>query len=466
MNFNSVEFGVFLPVVLLLYTAAFHRERLRDLVLLFASYGFYMTWNWKYAGLIALSTVIDYGLGLQLAKEDRQGARKLCLIASLVMNLGLLAVFKYYNFFMDTARDAAGLFGTSLALPHHELLLPVGVSFYTFQTLSYTIDLYKRQIDVERDFVKFAVFVSFFPQLVAGPIVRAKDFLFQLHQEPQVDEDRVRYGLWRIFRGLFKKIVLADLLANFAVDAVFANPSEFSSLDLWLGLYAYAFQIYNDFSGYSDIAIGAAALLGFHIPENFNRPYLSRNVREFWTRWHISLSSWLRDYLYIALGGNRGTKSRTTINLFATMLLGGLWHGAALNFVAWGAYHGALLVFARSSNRRPGEDPLHVRVRERIVCFHLVLGGWLLFRVTGFDNLTEYLGGLGQLTFSTRLHPFFYGVLLLAAVTHFWPQGQVEAIGKRIQALPAPIQGGVYAAMILGFCGLTLAAPSFIYFQF
>ncbi len=466
MNFNSPEFLLFLPAVLCLYAVVFHRDRLRELLLLVSSYAFYMSWNPKYAALIALSTAVDYGLGLRLAREERPRARKLCLIASLVVNLGLLALFKYYNFFVDVTRDGAALFGMDLSWTHHELLLPVGISFYTFQTLSYTIDLYRREIPVERDALKFAVFVSFFPQLVAGPIVRASDFLPQLHTKPRITLERVHYGLWRIFRGLFKKIVIADLLANFAVDAVFAEPSAYSSFDLLFALYGYAFQIYNDFSGYSDVAIGAACMLGFAIPENFNRPYLSQNVREFWTRWHISLSSWLRDYLYIPLGGNRGSRFRTHYNLLMTMLLGGLWHGAALNFVFWGAYHGLLLVLARGTERVQAGVSKLTRVRNRLVCFHLVLFGWLLFRVTSLENLSEYLRGLAAFTGGTRLSPHYFAILLLGVALHATSQVRIDALGRRFQQLPAAVQGAVYAGLVLLFSAATIDAPSFIYFQF
>ena len=466
MNFNSPEFLLFLPAVLLLYTAVFRREHLRDLLLLLASYAFYMSWNWKYAGLIAFSTLVDFWLGGRMARATSTARRRLYLVASLTVNLGLLAVFKYYNFFVDVSREGLALFGADLSWSHHQLLLPVGISFYTFQTLSYTIDLYRREIERERSLLKFAVFVSFFPQLVAGPIVRASEFLPQLHATPRVDAERVHYGLWRIFRGLFKKVVLADLLATLAVDSVFADPTAFSSVDLALALYAYAFQIYNDFSGYSDVAIGAAALLGFRIPENFNRPYLSQNLREFWTRWHISLSSWLRDYLYIPLGGNRGRPLRVRFNLMMTMLLGGLWHGAALNFVLWGAYHGGLLFLARGAQRVDAEASLPTRVRRRLVCFHLVLFGWLLFRVTDMRNFLDFTGGLAELSGGTRLSPLFFAVLAAAAVLHALPQDGLSRLGRRVQALPAPLQGALYAGMILFFSAVTIQAPAFIYFQF
>jgi alginate O-acetyltransferase complex protein AlgI len=467
VNFNSPEFALFFPTVLVLYALLFRREKPRDLWLLAASYFFYMSWNWKYAGLLLFSTALDYFLGLRMAREERPAARKSLVTFSVVVNLGLLGVFKYYNFFLDVARDSASLLGRELPFDPIDVLLPVGISFYTFQSLSYTIDIYRRQIEPERDFAKFALFVSFFPQLVAGPIVRAVDFLPQLHRERKIESEHFREGLFRVFRGLFKKVVLADLLANFAVDEVFADPSSFSSLDLLLALYGYAFQIYNDFSGYSDVAIGASRMMGFEFPENFNRPYLAQNVREFWTRWHISLSTWLRDYLYIPLGGNRGAKGRTSFNLLATMLLGGLWHGAAMNFVLWGAYHGALLMFARSADRHSREKASWALVAwRRVVCFHLVLGGWLLFRVSSLEHLGEYVRGLVAFTGGTQLSLGYFAVLVGAFAAHFSSQDGLLGLARRVASWPAPVQGALYAAMVLGFCALTMQAPAFIYFQF
>ena len=464
MNFNSPDYLFFLPIVVLVCTALRRRERARDVFLLIASYLFYMSWNRLYAGLIAFSTILDFEVARRLGREERPRARKLLLLVSLALNLGLLGLFKYWNFFLDSAQDLSGLFGGRLALPHHQLLLPVGISFYTFQTLSYTIDVYRRELPVEPSLTKFALFVSFFPQLVAGPIVRASEFLPQLRAPlPAVDDSRVRYGMWRIFRGLFKKILIADLLATFAVDAVFANPSAFSSLDLLIALYAYSFQIYNDFSGYSDIAIGSAALLGYHIPENFDRPYLARNVREFWTRWHISLSTWLRDYLYIPLGGSR---RRATRNLMLTMLLGGLWHGAALNFVLWGGYHGLLLVLARGADRRGGAARGARLWLQRALTYHLVVFGWLLFRVTGWQQFQDFVAGLARLRFGTALHPWLYFTLTIAALGHFGSRARLEKLGDRFRAWHPLLQGGVYAGAILVFCAATIDGPGFIYFQF
>jgi D-alanyl-lipoteichoic acid acyltransferase DltB (MBOAT superfamily) len=278
-------------------------------------------------------------------------------------------------------------------------------------------------------------------------------------------------GLLLIFQGLFKKIVLADLLAGLGVDAVFNNPAEFSSLDLMLALYGYAFQIYNDFSGYTDVAIGAARMLGYEILPNFNRPYLSANMREFWTRWHISLSSWLRDYLYIELGGNRKGEARKLANLMLTMLLGGLWHGAGLNFIAWGAYHGALLVGSHlrlpASREGHGATPhFAVLLRKRIITFHLVLVGWLLFRVHDMGHFVEFVKGLARFTMGTRMQPLYFAILLIAMVLHFVPKDATSRVLERVPKLPVPVQAAGYAGCILVFWALSLGAPAFIYFQF
>jgi D-alanyl-lipoteichoic acid acyltransferase DltB (MBOAT superfamily) len=425
-----------------------------------------MSWNWKYGGLLLLSTVIDYSVGRLIAREHRPSIRKTILAVSLSSNLGLLAIFKYYNFFVDVTTPAWSLLGWDVSWMHHELLLPVGISFYTFQTMSYTIDLYRGEEVLEKDFLRFAVFVSFFPQLVAGPIVRARQFLPQLHVLPNVTVERFHDGLLLVFRGLLKKVVIADLLATLAVDKVFADPSAYSSWDLLVALYGYAFQIYNDFSGYSDIAIGVARMLGFELPLNFNRPYLSQNVREFWTRWHISLSTWLRDYLYIPLGGNRGSWIRVRVNLMLTMLLGGLWHGAALHFILWGAYHGVLLVMSRGASRMNEPSSVYRTVARRIACFHLIVFGWLLFRVQDMQNFTDYLQGLVNLTGGTQLSDVFYVILAGAVITHIAPMREIETAGAWFLARPVPVQAALYATLLLLFCGLTLEAPSFIYFQF
>ncbi|BFU93636.1 MAG: Membrane bound O-acyl transferase MBOAT family protein [Nitrospira sp.] len=466
MTFNSAEFLFFFPLVFMAYIVAFDRERWRELALLVSSYLFYMSWNWRYAGLLALSTVVDYTVGRLIVQESRPNVRRAILIASLCSNLGMLCVFKYYNFFVELAGPTMIFLGLDISFLKHELLLPVGISFYTFQTMSYTIDLYRGEKVLERDFLKFAVFVAFFPQLVAGPIVRAKQFLPQLHRLPLVTPERVQDGFLLVFRGLFKKIVIADLLGLLAVDKVFANPAAFSSWDLIIALYAYAFQIYNDFSGYSDIAIGLARILGFDLPKNFDRPYLSQSVREFWTRWHISLSTWLRDYLYISLGGNRGTPWRARVNLMITMLLGGLWHGAALHFIVWGAYHGFLLILWRDKGGGPTLSRWWITVRKQLICFHLIVFGWLLFRVQDLSELVRYIESVLRNGWGTQFHGIFYAILGLAILLHIVPIERVQKVESQFLRLPVPVQASAYAMLLVLFCGFTLESPAFIYFQF
>lgn len=465
MNFNSPEFLFFFTGVLCTYICVRRFERLRDCFLLFASYLFYMSWDWRFAGLIGFSTIVDYAVGWGIVKYKARPMRRMLLTLSLVSNLGVLGVFKYFNFFTDVLTSSLNVLGNEWSWEGIEFLLPVGISFYTFQTMSYTIDLYRGEIKHESNFIKFALFVSFFPQLVAGPIVRAREFLPQLHRTPLVSRVQFNEGLLLVFRGLFKKVVFADLLAALAVDAVFDDPAAFSSLDLYLGVCGYAFQIYCDFSGYSDVAIGVAAMLGFQLPKNFDRPYMSEGIREFWSRWHISLSTWLRDYLYIPLGGSRFGKLATKRNLLITMLLGGLWHGAAMNFVLWGLYHGFLLVGAHSL--KATLPVVKYRLARKMVCFHLVLFGWLLFRCDTYECFSTYLTGLGQLTLGLGLSSAFYLVLIAAASSHWLMSSDwLARASMRVSLFPAPVLGAGVAFLLLLFWGCSLNTPNFIYFQF
>ena len=466
MVFNSFEFVVFLSVLLPIFYVACSQNVRRDLLLLVASYIFYMMWYWQYASLILLSTVVDFFIGrAMVAPNIRPARKKMLLLSSLGVNLGLLAYFKYYNFFAESSKAGLAFMGIDTPDIYHGLLLPVGISFYTFQTLSYTIDLYRGNIQREKSFLKFAVFVSFFPQLVAGPIVRARDFLPQLHAKTRLSQENVQRGLWLIFLGLFKKIVIADLLAYLIVDEVFENPSSFSSLDLLISLYAYAFQIYCDFSGYTDIAIGVALLMGFQLPVNFNRPYLSQTPSEFWRRWHISLSSWLRDYLYISLGGNRGSKIFTARNLLITMLLGGLWHGAAWNFVIWGAFHGFILIVFRNVSE---EKVFGWKMVSKIsIMFHLILFSWLLFRVPDMEIFSAYLHGLFEFSGGTKLSLLGFVVLLIVAICHFTPRtilhvGVYGFFHKQNEL----VRASIYAGLLMLYLGLSVNAQAFIYFQF
>jgi len=480
MNFNSVQFAVFLVVVLSLYGLVLRRERWRDSLLLVASYVFYMSWNWKVAGLIASSTLLDFTVGRLLAGEERPGRRRLLLATSLTYNLGLLAIFKYLNFFLDLSRQAVSVFGFDIAVPHLDIILPVGISFYTFQTLSYTIDVYRRQIPAEPNLVKYAVFVAFFPQLVAGPIMRAADFIPQLHRPPDITEGRCASGLLLVYRGLVKKVLIADLLAALAVDRVFAVPGDFSSWDLLVALYGYAFQVYNDFSGYSDIAIGVARLMGYDLTVNFDRPYTARSIGEFWRRWHITLSNWIWNYVFNPLNTailrrvdrfhlptvEQEMRIAYPLAAVTTMLLCGLWHGAALNFVVWGLWHGVLLAVTRNWLKPRRRDPVWRRTVQRFVTFHLVVAGWLLFRIAHWGDFVTYVSGLARLTGGTSIRPLFYVILAGCFLVHFLPRELSERNVARLAAAPRLIQAGVYAALTVLFVGASLGAPAFIYFQF
>jgi D-alanyl-lipoteichoic acid acyltransferase DltB (MBOAT superfamily) len=327
MNFNSLDYFVFLGVTLCGYWLA-RKQLLRLALLSLASCVFYMAWNPAYLFLILMSIGVDYIAGSRMADAPNANIRKAWLAASLTVNLGLLGLFKYYNFFATSMVDAGRLLGVPIASLHIDVLLPVGISFYTFESLSYTIDVYQGRIPPTRSFVRFACFITFFPHLVAGPIVRASDFLSQLREEPKLDPERVGQGTFLIATGLIKKLVFADFLALNLIDRVFDDPGAYSSAEVMIGLYAYTLQIFCDFSGYTDVARGSALLFGLQLPENFDRPYQATSPAEFWRRWHMTLSTWLRDYLYFPLGGSKGSPGRTYFNLWITVFLVGLWHGA------------------------------------------------------------------------------------------------------------------------------------------
>ena len=337
MLFNSLQFIVFFPIVVAAYFAL--NAKYRWILLLLASYYFYMCWSYKYIVLIMISTVVDYVAGILMYKLEKQRARKLLLLASLTTNLGLLFFFKYFNFFGDSINFVFERFNIFARVPAYEYLLPVGISFYTFQTLSYTIDIYRRKQKPEYHFGRFALFVSFFPQLVAGPIERSVNLIPQFRQDFKFEYERVKEGILLMVWGFFKKVVIADRLAEY-VNLVYNNPADFAGLQNVIATFFFSFQIYCDFSGYSDIAIGSALIMGYRLMTNFRRPYFAASIGEFWHRWHISLSTWFRDYVYISLGGNRVVKWRYYYNLFITFLVSGLWHGAEWTFVIWGAIHG------------------------------------------------------------------------------------------------------------------------------
>ncbi|MHC2992404.1 alginate O-acetyltransferase, partial [Pontibacter sp. HJ8] len=394
MLFNSAEFFIFFPVVVTLYfLTPFNR---RWLILLLASYYFYMSWKPAYAVILVISTLIDYVTSRQMGRYsvEEKDKRRPWLYLSLFSNLGILLLFKYYNFFNESARDIALALDVPYAMPAFELLLPMGISFYTFQTMSYTIDVYQGRIKPEPHLGIFALFVTFFPQLVAGPIERAGNLLGQLRRKHDFSYDRVVAGLRRMGWGFFKKIVIADNLA-LMVNQVYNNPTEYEGISLIIATIFFAFQIYCDFSGYSDIAIGASQVMGFRLMENFRSPYFAKTIPEFWSRWHISLSTWFRDYLYIPLGGNRVVKWRWYYNLFIVFLLSGFWHGASWTFVVWGALHGIYQIFGLMTRDKRNAlvhrigltaHPHFYKGVQVLTVFFLVCFSWIFFRANSIGD--------------------------------------------------------------------------------
>jgi alginate O-acetyltransferase complex protein AlgI len=407
MLFASFDFVLFFLPVLTAYWWLAQRPRARLFLLLFASYFFYCAsakpasgaWPtpWYFVGLIVGSTLIDYAVGLAIAMAKDRFWRNAALGVSLFANLGMLMYFKYSGFLFEVAEDLAGLLGLDVAVPTLRVALPIGISFYTFQSLSYTIDVWRNRIEAERNLLRFACFVAFFPQLVAGPIVRPGELLPQLRAALRVDIDDVNFAIFRISKGLVKKVVLGDLIAANYTDIVFSTPSQYSSLENLLALYAFTLQIYADFSGYSDMAIGVARLLGVKLPENFDRPYQSRDVSEFWRRWHMTLSTWLRDYVFFPLGGSRGSEARTYFNLWLTMVLVGIWHGASWNFVIYGNLHAAALLYSRFNRMQAPRGEAVYGMMAVAASFVLALGAFGLG--IGMDLPFDAALALGGLTF-------------------------------------------------------------------
>lgn len=400
MLFNSLDFAIFLPIVFVLYWfVAKESTKYQNILLVVASYIFYGWWDWRFLVLILFSTVIDYSIGIALSKEDRDKQRKTLLLVSVFVNLGLLGVFKYYNFFIDNFTTVFSFFGKEIQSNSLNIILPVGISFYTFQTLSYTIDVYRRKLEPTNNFVAFSVFVSFFPQLVAGPIERAKQLLPQFYKKRTFNYNQAKEGLYLIIWGLFKKMVIADTCANYAND-IFSKYESMNSLSLLLGAIYFAFQIYGDFSGYSDIAIGTSRLFGVDLMRNFKYPYFSRDIAEFWRRWHISLSTWFRDYLYIPLGGSRGSKWFNVRNVFIIFLVSGFWHGANWTFIIWGGLNALyfLPLLLRQKNRRYLNDvaenrifPSFKELAAMLSTFLLTTLSWVFFRANTVTEAILYL---------------------------------------------------------------------------
>jgi len=470
--FNSWTFAAYLAVVLGAYWVLQHGRRWRgqNALLLLASYLFYAAWDWRFLGLLVASTVVDYIAARQIVRRRSERARRAWLIGSLAFSLGLLGFFKYWNFFIGSANDLLTAIGLPMDPMLIRVILPVGISFYTFQTMSYVIDVYRRRFNPTEDLATFALYVSFFPQLVAGPIERAGRLLPQFQRPREVTPEHLASGAWLILLGLFKKMVVADTLAPM-VNRVFAADSADAGM-VMLAAYAFALQIYGDFSGYTDIARGTAKLMGFELTVNFRLPYSAVSPREFWGRWHVSLSNWMRDYLFEPLGGARRGKLLTLRNLMVTMMLGGLWHGASWNFALWGAYHGLLLIVFYAFGRRRHAPPLTGwrRLFGALGFFQLIAYGCILFRAESIGQIVRFTAALVRLDFAWSAQhaqmllmlAWFYALVIglvtwLQAVDKPWTRP-----GWNTLAGPVTVTGLAWLVLFASSVG----AESFIYFQF
>jgi len=480
MLFNSFEFAIFLPIVFLLYWFAFKELKWQNLFLLGVSYLFYGWWDWRFLWLLIFSSVVDFLVAKQIHRLAEQRIRSLFLGISLFTNLGLLGFFKYYNFFIEQFIAAFEGLGVSLHASTLQIILPVGISFYTFQTLSYTIDVYRKKIKPVDTWYIFFAYVSFFPQLVAGPIERASNLLPQFSKKRKFDYGQARDGMQQILGGLFKKVVIADTCAGI-VDATFLNYADLNTGALLLGIFFFAIQIYCDFSGYSDIAIGVARLLGFNLMRNFAFPYFSRDVAEFWRRWHISLSTWFRDYLYIPLGGSRvKSKGRLVFNIMAIFLVSGFWHGANWTFIVWGALHALYFLpnILLGKNRRhldvvaagkylPGPKALF----DMGTTFMLVCLAWVFFRAESVGHALDYLSHIFS-GFDFSVKPFRKNILLLFGIAllfslEWWQRDREHAFQFNKNQLNKFGRMSIYICTALAILLLSPTEQSvFIYFQF
>ncbi len=473
MLFNSLTFVVFYVIVVTLYWS-FRGWELRKNVLVVASYIFYGAWNPPFAALLFSTTAMDFWLGRQISKAQGQSARKRWLVASVCMNLSMLGFFKYGNFLLQNFQWLLARVGIIYQPPHLDILLPVGISFYTFHSLSYTLDIYRRVLKPTRSLRDFILAVSFFPQLVAGPIVRAGDFLPQLEHPARLKPNQFLWGLALMTLGLFEKIVLADTLLSGPADRVFDYAGPLVAMDSWAGVLAFAGQIFFDFAGYSICAIGAALTLGFHLKDNFRFPYAAIGFSDFWRRWHISLSTFLRDYLYIPLGGNQVRPFRAALNLVIVMFLGGLWHGAAWTFVVWGLLHGSYLVIERVfrvffENKTWAGHPL-TRIVAGFATYGAVCIAWVFFRASDFTIASRMLTGMfgghsnGDMILTTR-ELLQIGIVTVGVIAMHWTMRD-ESFETTVMRLPAWAITAIGSFMTFAIIFTQGTSNAFIYFQF
>jgi alginate O-acetyltransferase complex protein AlgI len=472
MPFNTYTFVIFFFSILIIYYLL-PDWRQQKIALLTSSYLFYSAWNPVFVLLLFLSTICDWFVAIRMAQAISKNTKFLYLTASLLINLGLLGYFKYGGFVLDTFVQFLRLFGVVYQPLHPDIALPVGISFYTFQTLSYTIDVYRGKIKPENSLLDFALFVSFFPQLVAGPIVRADYFLPQCHKPRRANLDQFGWGLALLVIGLFMKVILADTVLSPVSDQVYNNPALAGRVETWAAVLAFSGQIYYDFSGYSTCAIGAALCFGFILPDNFRYPYASVGFREFWQRWHISLSSWLRDYLYISMGGNRISALRTNINIMGTMLIGGLWHGASWLFVIWGGLHGLYLVMEKALRERvPDEIQLNgiTRALIMILTFLIISVTWVFFRARSLHDAVLIISNLftyqqRQLSFDAMEIRLVFATIILLVCWHIYSRN--KSIEHFFSFIPIILRAAILFGLIMTMYLFSVGDDrAFIYYQF
>ena len=478
MLFNSIDFAIFLPIVFVLYWFVFNsRLKIQNFLLVVSSYVFYGWWDWRFLSLIIFSSIVDYFIGIKLSNENNPIKRKLFLWISITVNLGFLGFFKYYNFFIDNFSIAFSFFGSKISPNTLNIILPVGISFYTFQTLSYTIDVYKRKLEPTKDIISFFAFVSFFPQLVAGPIERATNLLPQFYKKRKFIYSQAVDGLRQIVWGLFKKIVIADNCAEYA-NMIFNDSDSYSGSTLVMGALFFTFQIYGDFSGYSDIAIGTSRLFGLNLRQNFAFPYFSRDIAEFWRRWHISLSTWFRDYLYIPLGGSRGKIRMKVRNIFIIFIVSGFWHGANWTFIVWGFLNALyfLPLMLTKRNRLNLEIVAHNKkipsMREFFamgITFCLTVFAWIFFRANSIAHAVTYVKDIftSSLFKIPEIRPTYLILLIFVFMVIEWMgRNQKYGIETFLFNKPRSMRWGFYMIIIASVFIFSNRQQEFIYFQF
>ncbi|MGC1472574.1 MAG: MBOAT family O-acyltransferase [Psychroserpens sp.] len=475
MLFNSIDFALFLPIIFVLYWFVAKRSlKLQNALIVIASYVFYAWWDYRFLSLIVLSTLVDYTVARLIGGETNQKKRKTLLLVSLCFNLGLLGFFKYYNFFIDSWVDAWHAVGVEMHVSTMHIILPVGISFYTFQTLSYTIDVYRNKLEPSKRLIQFMAYVAFFPQLVAGPIERATRLLPQFQKERTFNMQFAMSGVYLIIWGLFKKVVVADNCAFF-VNQLFESSGNYSSLELVFGAILFGFQIYGDFSGYSDIAIGVARLFGFSLITNFSFPYFSRNIAEFWRRWHISLSTWFRDYVYIPLGGSKGSKFLKIRNVMIVFLISGFWHGANWTFIIWGCIHGLLflpLLLTNKNRSYLNSTRLSLSQLPKIlVTFSMVVLAWVFFRADSLTIANSYLmeifsfSGYSLESFYKSSKMLLFSSMILVSIVILLGF-EFYAVQKNHREVKLSNLSAIFISIIIIFMGVFKNPSDFIYFQF